>query len=210
MKKLVFILGPILAIGAVVALGMLGIINIPGLTPAKPDWKATLLKIYGQKGSIKGDLVVLKDAPKADVDAFLAAAKTGGLDATSDKDGVKSKKLVEWLNKNLPAGKPKTPVVVKAPPLAPPKTEAKKPKGPTLAPEKGEETVAELWNGIEVTKLLEITKGYKDSELAKILLKMDADKVSEFLAALEGGRAAKLSRELQKQASVVPDPNTGA
>jgi hypothetical protein len=207
MKKLMLILIPLLIIGGVVGAAFMGLINIPGITPKKADWKADLVKIFKAKGSIKGDLVVLKDPTKEETAAFTAAAKAGALDPVSDKKGIKSAKLVEFLKKETAAPPAKKvaakPVETKTPPTKPPVVV--KP-GPTIKPEQGAQTIADLWNAIEVPKLVTITEKYKDPELATILLKMDADHASEFLSALPAPRAASLSRELQKQGSIVPTP----
>jgi len=205
MKKLLLIVAPLLAVGAVVALAMLGIINIPGLTPHK-DWKATLLKIYGQKGSLKGDLIALKDATKEETAAFLTAAKEGGLEGKEDKAGIKSAKLAEWLQKNVttaPAEKPKPKKQKTTPATSSP---AVKPKPAEHSdPEKGIETIAEIWSGLDAKHLNDIVKTYKDPDIARILLKMDTERVTAYLEQLPSEKAAKLSKELQKQASVLAE-----
>lgn len=213
MKKIILIVVPILVIGAVVGLAMMGIINIPGLTPKKAaDWKATVAKIFKDHGTLKGDLVVLKDVQPADRDAFLKAAKDGGLDPVDGKDGIKSPKLIEFL-RSQPAdpAKPKTPAAKPAEQKKPAaKAPAKeKPKAPTTDPNQGIDAIAGIWNKIEVAKLIPITEKYKTPELAKILLHMDSDHVSEFLNGLKPDKAAALSLEIQKQASIVT-PTNGA
>ena len=93
----------------------------------------------------------------------------------------------------------KKPVAKKAdaPPVA-----ASKP--PTVDPEAGAKKLAQLWNGIPTAQLVEIAKSYKDDELAKVLVVMDPEKVAEVLGVLDAKRSAKLSRELQRVASVLP------
>lgn len=206
MKKLVMILVPILVIGAVVGLALMGIINIPGLTPKKADWKATLTKIFKAHGSVKGDLVVLKDASKEDTDAFVAAAKAGGLDPAQGADGIKSPKLVALLTGTVGAAKANPKPKPPTPPTA--SKDSKVKTASVVKPEQGVKAIADLWNTIEVEKLVAIIAKYKDAELVKILLQMDQDHVSEFLAALPAEKAAKLSREIQKQASVVVSANS--
>lgn len=73
-------------------------------------------------------------------------------------------------------------------------------------PELGEKKLAKLWNEIEAPVLKEIVKDWKDSELASILVRMDSAKVAELLGTLEPKRASLVSRELQKQASLVQTP----
>ena len=69
-------------------------------------------------------------------------------------------------------------------------------------PEAGNKKLAQLWNGMPTPKLVALAKSFKDNELAVVLIKMDPEKVAEFLTALEPGRSAKLSKELQKAAAV--------
>jgi len=76
-------------------------------------------------------------------------------------------------------------------------------------PEVGVKKLAKLWNEMEAPALVSLVKDWKDSELAAVLIKMDGAKVAELLSALEPKRASSLSRELQKQASVIP-ANSGA
>jgi hypothetical protein len=61
MKKILFIAGPLLAIGVVVGLGMTGIVPIPGLTPTKKKSHAAAL--YAEQ---KEAPVVRKDPPKTE------------------------------------------------------------------------------------------------------------------------------------------------
>lgn len=70
-------------------------------------------------------------------------------------------------------------------------------------PEAGQKKVAKLWNEIEAPALVAMVRDWKDPELAGILIKMDAAKVAELLSALDPKRASSISRELQKQASIV-------
>jgi hypothetical protein len=211
-KKLILIIVPLVLIGTVLGLAFMGIINIPGITPKKAEtWQATLKKIYTGKGSVKGDLVIFKDLPKADQDAFVAAANKGGLKATVEKDGIKSAQLVAWLKKEATAPEKPKPVAVKPTQTPPPVATAPKKEAPTTdtKPEVGAQTIADLWNGIDVAKLVPIIKAYKDPELATILLKMEPEHVSELLAQLPADKAAALSRELQKQGAIVPITKSG-
>ncbi len=71
-------------------------------------------------------------------------------------------------------------------------------------PEVGQKKLAKLWNEVEVSALKDMIKDWKETELAAVLIRMDAAKVAELLSALEPKRASALSRELAKQASLVP------
>ncbi len=93
----------------------------------------------------------------------------------------------------------------------PAKQETKKPQTAKVAsneperdPSKGAKKLAQLWNNVSTPKLVELTKGFKDNELAVILNNMDPEKVAELLGQLDSTRSARLSRELQKVASIVP------
>ncbi|MBC8064558.1 MAG: hypothetical protein H7Y17_06995 [Chlorobia bacterium] len=70
-------------------------------------------------------------------------------------------------------------------------------------PELGQKKLAKLWNEIETPALKDLTKDWKDAELAPVLMRMDSAKVAELLSTLEPKKASSLSRELQRQASVV-------
>ncbi len=73
-------------------------------------------------------------------------------------------------------------------------------------PEVGQKKLAKLWNEVEAASLLDMTKDWKEAELAPVLLKMNGAKVAEFLALLDSKKASSLSREIQKQASLIPRP----
>lgn len=110
--------------------------------------------------------------------------------------------------KKAPAKTEDTPEEAPAPteptpePTPPPKPVAEAPKQ-TTDPEIGQKKLAALWAEINTPKLTEMTKDWKDPELAAILRKMDPTKVAEFLAALDAKKASALSREIQKQASLL-------
>jgi flagellar motility protein MotE (MotC chaperone) len=71
-------------------------------------------------------------------------------------------------------------------------------------PEVGQKKLAKLWNEIEAPALISLVKDWKDNEVAGIFMKMDSAKVAEVLGSLDPKRASAISRELQKQASIVP------
>lgn len=126
--------------------------------------------------------------------------------ASKAKPPAKStKKPAKKTVKPKPAVKP-TPKPVKTPPPA--VVVAAKPAPPTTDPVQGIKKVAKLWNGLDAAQLMPIVKDWKDPELAKVLTKMDADKVAELLAALPPKRASTLSRAIQREASNLPKPPT--
>ncbi|MCW5936222.1 MAG: hypothetical protein KIT11_02810 [Fimbriimonadaceae bacterium] len=93
----------------------------------------------------------------------------------------------------------------------PPEPAPKRPptQDQTDDPKQGAKRIAQLWNNLDGQKLAELAKAYKDPELAGVILQMDPEKASELLSTLDSARAAKLSKEIQKQASQV-EPKTGA
>lgn len=126
--------------------------------------------------------------------------------------GINTKKATAKANQLYTEGKDPAKVVKKEePPKAPPKKETPPPKVDAEVlvekkPELGEKKLAKLWNEIEAPVLKDIVKDWKDAELASILVRMDSAKVAELLGSLEPKRASQISRELQKQASVVQKP----
>jgi hypothetical protein len=106
--------------------------------------------------------------------------------------------------KEKPTPKSPKPKVAKREPLPPPAprvTVAAKPVAPTTDPAQGVRKVAKLWNELEPEKLQEIVADWKDPELAKVLARMEVEKVAELLSVLPPDRASKLSRAIQSEAS---------
>jgi hypothetical protein len=158
MKKILILIIPVVLLATGVALALMGIIKIPGLTPKGKDKAASL---YAES----------KDPKVADLKA--------------------------------PAGSTQTPPTKTNPPKKPP---AQKPPvvSATTQPEAGQKKLAKLWNELEAKSLREVTKDWKDQDLAPVLLKMDSGKVAEYLALIDPKKASSLSKELQKQASLIP------
>ncbi len=106
---------------------------------------------------------------------------------------------------NIPGLTPKKKVATKVTPKvekprAKPKPKADEKPKVTGDPIKGFETVAGLWNEMPTPKLLDITAKWTDKDLGPILLRMDPDKVVDYLGQLKADRAASLTREIQKLA----------
>ena len=104
-------------------------------------------------------------------------------------------------------GKAAAPVkaVVEKKPAPPPIVETPKPK-PKVVPlkpdiEAGQKKLAALWNEMEPPTLVPIIKDWKDQDLAPVLMRMDADKVTELMGALDPDRASRLSRAIEAIAS---------
>jgi hypothetical protein len=163
MKPIVLIMIIALVGGSIVGAAMMGVIDIPGISPTKK--KVVAQAAYGSdkdKGVATGD----------------AKAKVAAQPATQ--------------------------------PVAPPKP-VKKPKpAPVVSvsnidPEAGHKKVAKLWNEMTPETLMPIVaKGWKDGELAQILVKMDSSKVAQLLTALPADRASKLTKAIQKESSKLP------
>jgi len=88
-----------------------------------------------------------------------------------------------------------------------PKAAGQKPKKqempkPDLA--KGRKKLAKLWEQLDAKRLAELIADWRDDEAASVLALMDNAKVAGLLGQLEPKRASKLSREIQKAASL-PD-----
>jgi hypothetical protein len=95
------------------------------------------------------------------------------------------------------------PAVAKPTPVAKPK----KPEVVVVAPDpaRGDRKLAELWNAIETPKLMELTKDWREEDLARVMLKMDPSVVAEYLAAMpDAKRASSLSRRIRDLASIPP------
>lgn len=165
MKKLLFVLLPIIILGIGAGLVFSGVIKIPGLNLGPQKKKAASLYTSDKDNpAVKGKTPPKKNEPK----------KTEAPKDTAKKEPEK----------------PKTPD-----------------KGAAVVlenkPELGNKKLAKLWNELDPTALKDITKDWKEKDLAGVLMKMDNGKVAEFLGILEAKRASNLSRELQKQASLV-------
>jgi len=104
------------------------------------------------------------------------------------------------------AAAPKTPDPVKKPTPPPVAKKPATPKAPTVDLKKGAETLAGLWNNMDIPTLVGITKDWKDEDLVVVLGKMDEAKVAEYLTAVEKAKpahASALSKLVQIQAGTV-------
>ncbi|MEJ5171685.1 MAG: hypothetical protein WHU10_11915 [Fimbriimonadales bacterium] len=92
----------------------------------------------------------------------------------------------------------------KAPPPKPAATKPKKPEPPKADLSKGRRKLAKLWEQLESKRLADVLADWRDDEAAAVLALMDNAKVAGLLGQLDPKRASKLSREIQKAASL-PD-----
>jgi hypothetical protein len=157
--KPLFIVVPILLIGGTVGAAFMGVINVPGVTPAK------------------------KAEAKAKPNAEPEQTAEGSESEPSEPTDV-DQAPIETDEPSLTEDKPAT---------------------PQSDPVQGAKALAKYWDAIETNRLLPITDTYSEPDLARILIHMQKSKVAEILGAVTPDRAAKLSRELQKLASVVPE-----
>jgi hypothetical protein len=153
--------------GGVVGMAMMGVIDIPGLSPAK--------KKIAAAGQYAGD----KESKQADA----AGAYSG------DKDGKAAATVEVAPPKKAPPAKPKA-----AKPLF------------VIDPVVGRKKVAKLWNEMSVDSLQKMIGSFKGPDLPRILAIMDAGKVAKLLEKLDPAKAAKLSKDIQAEASKVKAP----
>lgn len=114
---------------------------------------------------------------------------------------------------NIPGLSPKKPAAATKPPEQKPKKVAPKkveePPAPVVAAapvndKEGAIKLASVWNEIPTEGLVKITKTMTPTELAPVVIEMDAEKSAALLAAMDTKTATNLSRELKRVASQVP------
>jgi hypothetical protein len=172
--------------GGFVGAAMMGVIQVPGLSPAKKAAAAQAL--YG-------------------------ADKTGGRppdkQAAGDKGGTgeKSSPGQTAPGTQKPAagggGKPAKSAVDKAMVRSQPAKSAA-----TTDPELGYKKAAKLWNEMSVDAIVKMVDAYKGPDLPRILARMDTSKVAKVLESLatdpkKSAQAAKLTKAIQQEASKV-------
>jgi flagellar motility protein MotE (MotC chaperone) len=70
--------------------------------------------------------------------------------------------------------------------------------------EKGAKKLAKVWNELPVDNVLASIKEWKAPELARVIVSMEPEKAAALMAKLEPKRLDEVSREIQRQASLVP------
>ena len=68
----------------------------------------------------------------------------------------------------------------------------------------GAKQLAKIWNEIKTGDLAKIAEGYDDTELGRVMFFMQKSKVAELCAKVTPDQGAKLSKEIQRLASIVP------
>ena len=152
----------------------------------------------------KGMIIVVVVVVTAGV-GVVGAAKMGAVNIpglTPKKKALAVKSYTEdkdpALEKKKDKLKPEKPKEQPAPPKP-----AEKPIS-RIEPEAGAQHIADVWSTMDSSKIMEITKDWKELELAKVIVLMDQQKAAEILAAMDPKKASALSRAIQKQASIVP------
>jgi len=214
-KLVPIIIAIVVIIGAVLGLGVAGIVPIPGLTKPKPAKSKAEKKAEAKK----------QDQAKADAEKADIAAKQQAADAlqklVADRDQLVkdgkwqeaaplAQQAVDELTKDkAPAEQldAATAVLTRA------KSEAEKAAAPKPDLDKGYAKLAAVWGEMEPDKVVDIlVPAYKPEAAAPILKLMDDDKVAAVLASakLNPKQAAAYSEALAKEASKPPPTPVGA
>lgn len=207
-KMVIIIVAVVVVIGAVVGLGVAGIVPIPGLTHTKTKKSKAAEAAAAQA---EKDAADKEAADKAKAVAESIKKATGQRD-----DLVKAGKWSEalplaqqtydLLNKNKP-GSPD--VAAASQVLSNVKDEVAKANAPKPDPEKGYTKLASVWGELEPEKIKELLEAsYKPDTAAPILKKMDDDKVAAILAAMTPDKRAAYSEALAAEASKPVTPKT--
>ncbi len=178
----------VLILGIVGGLGVMGIINIPGLTPVKMvknphAGEPTLDAKTGKRVTDDKGKPVLQ--AKMITEAAFVVMQKADADKKATKDAADAKLKSDQDAKVAAAKKKATPA---------PKAVVKKPDD-----EAGNSKVAKLWNEMDVAKLKAIVADWKEADLVRVLLKMDGEKVTELLSTIDAKKASALSHAVQKE-----------
>jgi hypothetical protein len=140
--------------------------------------------------------------PIAGIGGYFAASKGMiNVPGITPKKVVKKDPAKDAAAKVEPTKKPKVKI------QETPKQDPKKPEAPKEDPAKGVEMVADVWSNLKPDQLAPIAARYNDKDLVPILLILDSKKTAQLLALMKPDRAEKLSREIQKQASIIESPS---
>jgi hypothetical protein len=145
--------------------------------------------------------------------AFMGVLKIPGL---TPKKLMKGKGKGVVAAKAAPAQAPPVPIAAKQVPIIPAKDlpQQKQPTPKVAAapiktdPDQGAEQLAVVWNKMDAAKFTDMLKDWKDSDVARVFLKMKPDIVAGILAAMDPKRASKVSKLMEKQSSIVVEDQT--
>ncbi len=188
METLLIIFLVLLLIGVVIGgAGLVGIIHIPGITPAK------------------------KDAPHP-VEVVKTKAPLASLPHKKLPKAVQKPTPLKPIH---PAALPSAPhpIPIAPPTLAPaislPHPVPPHPAPPSVPktdPTRGAKKIATLWDQITTKELVVIVKNWNNLELAEVIMQMSPSKASALLEALDPKRASRISKIIQQEGSMISHP----
>ena len=205
-KLVLIVVAVIVVIGAVIGLGVAGIVPIPGLTKPKHE--------KAKKADPDADAKKVADA-KADEDKAKKESADALQKLVANRDElIKSGKwqaalgpaqqAVDMLTQNKP-GSPELTSATQV--LSHVKDESDKAKLPKPDLDKGYEKLAAVWGEMPPDKIQALLEAQNKPELAAPILKrMDEDKVAAVLAGMLPEKAAEYSAAIAKEASKPPAP----
>ncbi len=180
---LIIVLVLLLIVVAVGGAGLLGVIHIPGITPAKKNMppRSAMSKI--NKASLAPSFT--KKSPKL-----------------THKSNIHTPSKLTY-QATPPTAHPAPAPVLKQPPTTHPSASPQPPKtDPTL----GAKKIATLWDQMETKELVVIVKNWNNLELAEVIMQMSPSKASALLSALNPKRASQISKIIQQEGSIVNHP----
>jgi hypothetical protein len=169
------VLLPVLLIGGLAGAGLMGVVNIPGLTPARGAGAEKLYTEEAEGAKTEG----AKAAP--------AQPPASGLRAGADGTRMRSGPQPDF--SRTPAGPHQG------------ADQARTGSGPQPDLDAGARRVARLWAQIETPRLLQVVEDWPDEDLARVIGHLEAGKAAELLSAMDPRRASRLSREIQRTAA---------
>ncbi|MCW5941852.1 MAG: hypothetical protein KIS66_06455 [Fimbriimonadaceae bacterium] len=134
----------------------------------------------------------------------VAAAMLGYLDIAGLTQKERAKAPPPTVAVVTKSEKPKPPaILVRNTP--PPKSAVPRVTVTTPDPVRGDRRLARLWNELEPTRLIEISKDWREEDLARVMLRMDTGVVAEMIATMpDAKKASSLSRRIRQLASLPP------
>lgn len=136
--------------------------------------------------------------------AFFGLAFSGILKIPGITPKAKMKKVAAAANLYAEKKDPAPPKPAAKPEPTPENKPAEEPPPePKIDEAKGAAALAEVWADLPEAKIIEITKGWKTEELARVLALLEPKKTASVLALMPPKQASDVSQEIQRQASIV-------
>ena len=175
----------LLLIGAIViGLGLIGIVNIPGITPEKK------LPVHSEATPSKPKpLKEKKKVPSAPGHSNNNQPKIPLPLQSHTPAPTLTSSPSQLLNHPQPTHHQYTP-----------------PQAPKTDPQKGAKKIAALWDQMDTKELVLLVKNWNNLELAEVIMQMSPSKASALLAALDPKRASQISKIIQQEGSIVTPP----